>query len=95
MRKEIDHHVDEFLAQGGKVDGIPAGTSGRDTHSALPTTFEPKNQERTPVLAEIQALESRKASLKPTTIKQPRKTARKHLLRDDFGEPIRWVWKED
>ena len=95
VRREIGLQVSEFLAQGGKVKGVAAGVSGRDINVALPVTFEHKQTTRTSVYAEIQALEARKKNAR-----QPQKTQkrvikpRKELITDDFGEPIRWVWKD-
>ncbi len=94
-RKEIGLQVKEFLARGGKVNGIAPGISGRDINSALPVVFEPQKITRTPVLDEIKALELRKNPVRIKSSSKKEKKPHRALIRDDFNEPLRWVWTDD
>ena len=99
VSREINSQVSEFLSQGGTVNGVPSGVSGRVDNSALPVNFEPQKKSRTPVLEAIQALEARKKGEEgqvsaQARVSRPKKLQRK-LITDDFGEPIRWVWVEN
>ncbi|TQV71828.1 hypothetical protein FKG94_19485 [Exilibacterium tricleocarpae] len=93
VRKEIGNQVRDFLAEGGKVEQLQPGVSGRDINQALPVTFNQPKVKRTPLLEEIKALDARKGKHQPKVL-APKKPVKK-LLHDDFGEPVRWVWLED
>jgi hypothetical protein len=86
--------VSEFLEQGGQVENIPQGVSGRPLGSGpLFSVFEGDSQEnRTLVNDVVAAIEARK---KPSHVKPPLKGPRKRVILDDFGQPIRWEWVED
>lgn len=92
VRQELQTQINRFLNQGGQVTDIEPGVSGQDVHASLPVSFAPRVP-RTSVIKEIQALEARK---KPPEHgkKNHHKAPRKKLIKDDFGEPIRWVWDD-
>lgn len=95
VRTEIEQQVQEFLQSGGKVDEHAQGETNQlmganPFHSV--TSAKPSDS-RTLVNDEIAAIEARKKPQKTqtTTI---RRRPRKKLIKDDFGDPIRWVWEE-
>lgn len=97
IRSQIEQQIDDYLKQGGQVEQVTQGVSGRDgaTGPINPNiTFDQPKQERTYIPDVIAALDERK---KPkTAVKQKRKTkARKKIIYDDFGEPLRWEWVEE
>jgi hypothetical protein len=101
MRDALQKETERFLKQGGSVDEIPQGTSGKDPQD--PPLFlnrrlflEPKAS-RTPVPEVVAAIEARrkerfraKPKHKPRQPRPKRKT-----IYDDFGEPLRTVWLEE
>ena len=94
IRDEINQQVEEFLQSGGKVNVVKQGVSGNEDNSNLfkqAASFGPK-QDRTPVTEVIKRLEERKAGSQ--THRQGNKKPKKVLVTDDFGEPLRWVWKD-
>ena len=93
IRDELNEQIEAYLRNGGEVDNIAQGVSGNENNMNLfkqATSFSPK-QDRTPVTEVVKELEARKSGKndKPTS-KKPKKV----LITDDFGEPLRWVWKE-
>ena len=94
IRCELEQQIEEYLAQGGSVESVPRGTSGRDPSTAPPEAFSTKPKEsRTPVPEVVAAIESRKRPTKPAP--KPKRRAKKKLIYDDFGEPLRWEWVEE
>lgn len=102
LRRELDRQVDSFLRDGGAVQNIPRGMSGRPPGAGpLPATpfFTGENfagdtkEKRTYLVDVIAAIEARR---KPQAARKtlPRRRPRKKFIYDDFGEPIRWVWEE-
>lgn len=96
LRRELDRQVDSYLREGGAVQEIPRGISGRDaTDGPLPNAPFVGPGERNPreyltdVIAGIEA--RRKPPEQPKRISR---RPRKKYIYDDFGEPIRWVWEE-
>lgn len=101
IRDELLQETERFLQQGGNVEEIPRGTSGKDPGDAplfLNRTLfaEPKSQ-RTPVPEVVAAIEARRAE--KFTRKPARKgriaRPRRKVIYDDFGEPLRRVWVEE
>ena len=92
IRAELERQLADYRSSGGAINEIPRGVSGRydnqNPFSQLPDL--PRPQERTPVNDVVQALDARKHPNKS----KPGKRPKKKLLRDDFGEPLRWVWEE-
>lgn len=102
LRRELDRQVDAYLREGGSVQNIPRGISGRPPGAGpLPATplfngesfGNEQKEKRTYLVDVIAAIEARRKP--PNTRKTlPRRRPRKKFIYDDFGEPIRWVWEE-
>ncbi len=101
IRDELLQETVRFLEQGGSVNEIPRGISGKDPGD--PPLFlnrrlfvEPKSP-RTPIPEVVAAIEARrhqKFRHKP----QPKRRLpppRRKILYDDFGEPLRRIWSEE
>lgn len=106
LRRELDRQVDAYLREGGAVQNIPRGMSGRPPGAGpLPATpffhgeafangeAGENREKRTYLVDVIAAIEARR---KPQATRKtlPRRRPRKKFIYDDFGEPIRWVWEE-
>ncbi len=101
IRRELETQVDAFLREGGAVQEVQRGVSGRDSAEGplkAPPLAEGETPrgERTYVPEVVAAIEQRRQSL--TKSKQAaiakRKKPRKVIIYDDFGEPLRWQWEE-
>lgn len=95
IRLELEQEISRYLSQGGQVESIPTGLSGNESNKNIfsqTTHFEPK-KDRTPVTDVVKELEARKQQKKSQPTRNNKKP-RKILIKDDFGEPIRWVWEE-
>jgi len=95
LHKEMEQQVQDFLHQGGQVNEVPRGLSGRlDANSPLISIFDGSSQEdRTPLPEVVAAIEARK---KPQLAPKPKKQRpRKKVILDDFGQPLRWEWVEE
>lgn len=94
-RREIEQQIQDFLQGGGEVQPVAPGVSGREPGSyRLPSvSFDGPKFDRTPLLEEIKAIEARRGGVnrKPMARKGPRRI----LITDDFGEPLRWSWKDN
>lgn len=101
LRRQLDRQVDLYLREGGEVQNIPRGLSGRPPGAGpLPAAplFNGENpngenkEKRTYLVDVIAAIEARR---KPQATRKnlPRRPRKKYIY-DDFGEPIRWVWEE-
>lgn len=100
IRSEIAQQVDTFLTEGGAVNAVPMGATGRDPGRCLPLpiSFDKNQQPRTQVQDVISAIEERrshKAALKAPFNKAPGRKPRKKMIYDDFGQPLRWQWVEE
>ena len=96
VRAEINAQIEEYLTHGGAVANIDKGVSGRlDPKQALPS--HPFSQPKTPRTAVNEVISSIEARKKPQQVnKPPRRTKpQKEMLLDDFGEPLRWQWKDE
>ncbi|WP_438952377.1 hypothetical protein [Porticoccus sp.] len=95
LRRQLQQQVENYLRQGGEIQQIPRGISGRENPCEnLPTAFfnQPK-AERTPVPEVLAALDARRQKKSPsnkTTRSRPKET----IIYDDFGEPIRRIWQD-
>lgn len=96
IRAEIDEQISAYLAEGGEVAAIAKGTSGRvDPRQALPPqAFNQPKIERTSVGDAISNVEARKHP-QPQSKRPTHKTPKKEILLDDFGEPLRWTYKDN
>ncbi len=99
IRSEITQQVDDYLKQGGKVVEVERGLSGRENPNGPlkpeHTSFQQPRAERTYVPEVVAAIDARRKAkpAKPKT--SSRRRARKKLIYDDFGEPLRWEWVEE
>ncbi|MEZ5501443.1 MAG: hypothetical protein R3E50_01860 [Halioglobus sp.] len=101
IRSELQEETERFLRQGGRVDKIPQGISGKNpgdpplflnrrlfVEPKTPRTLVPE------VVAAIEARRTQKYRRKP----QPRgrlPRPRRKVSYDDYGEPLRKVWLEE
>lgn len=101
IRDKLLQEIERFLEQGGSVNEIPCGISGKDPGD--PPLFlnrrlfvEPRSP-RTPIPEVVAAIEARR--LQKFRHKSPQKrrlpSPRRKILYDDFGEPLRRIWSED
>lgn len=95
LHEEMQAQINAFLEEGGQVDEIPRGVSGRPyAHSPLVAIFDGSSQgERTPIPEVVAAIEARKAPQSPTKPRSRR--PQKRIIYDDFGQPLRWEWVEE
>ena len=102
MRAELERELEQFLQQGGQVENIPQGISGKNPGDAplflnRRLFIEPRGS-RTPLPEVVAAIEARR-KLKPRRGPQPRRKSlpqpRRKLIYDDFGEPLRKVWVDE
>ncbi len=95
LHQELEAQIQEFLVQGGQVNEVPRGLSGRpDANGPLVSIFDGSSQEdRTPLPEVVAAIEARKKPQLLQKTKKPR--PRKRVILDDFGQPLRWEWVED
>jgi hypothetical protein len=99
-RLEIESQIKYFLHHGGKVESVKPGVSGWDNGSAnraaqkfSSTSSQARKEDRTPLLEQIRAIEARRNPLAAS--KSPkRKCPHRVLIKDDFGEPLRWSWRD-
>jgi hypothetical protein len=95
LHSEMDQQVHDFLNQGGLVNEVPRGLSGRPlAQGALVSVFEGKSQEdRTPLPDVVAAIEARRKPHAAAKHYKPR--PQKKVILDDFGQPVRWEWVEE
>lgn len=102
LRAQLEREVSSYLLDGGEVDEVPNGISGKDP-SKPPVylsgrLFNEPPASRTYVPEVIAAIEARrKDSLKRTPAKKSSRLPkpRSKVIYDDFGEPLRRVWVDD
>ena len=102
IRNELQEETERFLRQGGAVENIPQGISGKDASD--PPLFlnrrlfvEPRAT-RTLVPEVVAAIEARrktKYTHKPQLKRKALPKPRRKIIYDDFGEPLRKVWIEE
>lgn len=96
IRKDLESQVDAFLREGGKIEPIERGETGLDRNKPWSNPFQSGQsheppKERTPVPEVLAAIDSRKQK---ESRKVKNRGPKKVWIYDDFGEPVRWVWKE-
>lgn len=98
IRTEIDQQILDFLEQGGKVNEIERGISGRENANGPQrpdnNAFQQPKAERTYVPEVIAAIDARR-NQKPEKKKTGQSRPKKKIIYDDFGEPLRWEWVEE
>ena len=95
LHAELQAQIDAYLHQGGNVNEVPRGLSGRPySQSPLISIFEGNSHEdRTPIPDVVAAIEARR---KPQTqFKHYKPRPKKKVILDDFGQPLRWEWVEE
>lgn len=99
LRRELEDQLQQFLHAGKEVKQIPKGVSGKETganfHKPMQWQMEKSEGERTYLPDVVQRLDERKQPKPRVASRHVRKRARKKLVYDDFGEPLRWVWVDD
>ncbi len=100
QRQQLAREVDEFLQAGGEIREVPRGVSGRESET-LPSGWHQTAQAerrppepRTDLTDVARALDARRQAMK-NPARPARKRPRKVTVYDDFGEPVREVWRED
>ena len=94
-RASLSDEVAKFFQDGGTVDEVQQGVSGRDNpaQAILPVLFGEKSMQRTDARGALKAIDDRK---RQSLEKKPSiKKAKKVPVYDDFGEILRWVWEDE
>ncbi len=99
LRNHLDQDVDTFLASGGEISTIAQGETALENRQGplqAPLFTEPRAK-RTPLDDVVAALDERQKThssrAQRASVKKYR--PRKQVIYDDFGEPVRTVWRED
>jgi len=102
IRNELQQEIDDFLQQGGHVQNIPQGISGKDPGDAplflnRRLFIEPKGKRTLvpEVVAAIEARRQEKNQRKPRRKQSRLPRPRRKIIYDDFGEPLRKVWVDE
>jgi hypothetical protein len=94
IRKEMEEEVNKYLNQGGTIQQVAQGISGREDNAnlnqAIPLT-QGEKQTRTLLNDTVKAIDERKQKKKPAPPESH--TPKKRIIYDDFGEPIREIWE--
>lgn len=95
VRSEIEAQISEYLQRGGEVNQFSQGESSLSPslHPFKVQSLDKPSETRTPVQDTVAAIESRRKASKSkpnATTRRPKKV----LIKDDFGQPLRWVWEE-
>jgi hypothetical protein len=94
IRQELEDEVNRFLSDGGAINDVKQGASGKalgvNLNHAIP--LNPEKQTRTPLTNEVNALDERKRT-KQQGDKKPPHRPKKKIIYDDFGEPLREIWE--
>lgn len=102
LRAQLEQEMDNYLLEGGKVDEVANGISGKDP-SKPPVylagrLFSEPPSSRTYVPEVVAAIEARRQD-KPGRTPQKKKSRtprpRKKVIYDDFGEPLRTIWVDE
>ncbi len=101
IRGDIQRATEEFLSRGGQIKTHERGETGepadKPRSKSVFVSTQPR-QTRTYINDVVSALDSRKKKNTKTAAKPASKSpkrARKKVIYDDFGEPLREVWTED
>lgn len=101
LRRELEQATRRFLRGGGEVQRVPTGTSawepGKRPPPAQPLFIQPRRK-RTPVNEVVATLNARREAMKrkrKPVAKRRSERARRRIIYDDFGEPLRRIWVDD
>lgn len=98
IRNELESQVRDFLEQGGNLEQVERGVSGRfDQNGPIKSNaivFDEPKEGRTLLNEVVATIEARKHP-EPTKKKTRRSAPKKKMIYDDFGEPLRWEWVEE
>jgi len=102
IRDQLTQETQRFLKGGGEVKKIPQGMSGKNPgdpplflnrrlfiEPRAPRTLVPE------VVAAIEERRSKKLQRKPGRKGRRLQQARRKVIYDDFGEPLRRVWVDE
>ncbi len=95
MREEIEQQVQDFLRSGGEVKEIPRGQSGVARGELIRPVFndgKPK-ETRTPCGELLKSIDSRRLLKEKPKLATNHRRAKRRVIYDDFGEPLREVWE--
>jgi hypothetical protein len=97
IRQQIEQHMLDYIEQGGEVVEVEKGASAYTPSSGAPTTalFQDPKTSRTPLGGVVNELEARRHPGKTPQQKSKPQAPQKTPIYDDFGEIIRWVWREE
>jgi hypothetical protein len=102
IRAALERETQRYLREGGSVQAVPRGASGKDPGDAPlflnRRLFTEPPTSRTLVPEVVAAIEERrKAMLKrtPTRKRSRLPKPRRKTIYDDFGEPLRQIWVEE
>lgn len=102
IRASLEQEMQAYLRDGGRVQKVPTGTSGKNPGDAPlflnRRLFAEPPASRTPVPEVVAAIEGRRQSMRKRTPAPKRSRLprpRKKIIYDDFGEPLRRVWTEE
>ncbi len=93
IRGEIEQQMQEFLADGGRVEAVQAGISARELGAPPPLSPQQPRTPRTLVNEVVAAIDALKHPVKHKEKKRAQGPQKKVIL-DDFGQPLRWEWVE-
>ena len=102
LRAELERETERFLKQGGRVESVPTGVSGKDPgdpplflNRRLFVEPRPKRTLIPEVVAAIEARRKEQMKRKPARKRSRLPRPRRKVIYDDFGEPLRRVWIEE
>ncbi len=101
IRDDIQRKTEEFLSRGGEIKKHNCGETGEPADKprakSVFVSSQPR-QTRTYINDVVSALDNRKKKSSRPAAKPAAKSvkrARKKVIYDDFGEPLREVWTEN
>lgn len=102
IRAHLEQEMNLFERDGGSVEKIPRGISGKGPQDTPPPNtrrlFLEPSEKRTHIPEVVAAIEARRKQ-KPTsqgsTATKAQRKPRQKTIYDDFGEPLRTVWVDD
>ncbi|WP_345421013.1 hypothetical protein [Halioxenophilus aromaticivorans] len=95
VRAEIEAQMTDYLQRGGEVAQFARGESSLSPslHPFKVQSSDKPTESRTSVQDAVAAIESRRKT-HPKSKAPMSKRPKKVLIKDDFGQPLRWVWEE-